>query len=201
MKNSQSVYSRYFTYIKPVTRMPIVKTYGPIIFTIIITTIFIIFAIKPTVQTILVLQKKLADSTQVLKKITEKAENLSAGKQNYDQIDSAIKLKITAAIPDTAKLKSITQSLEQTALKYNASISALQIQSLEITPKKEGEIGSLTEISFIFNTTGDYPNLMLLLQELKRSDRLISIDTVSLSRLAEEKGLIMSISGKTYYLK
>lgn len=200
MKDSQSIYSRYFTYIKPIAKLPIVKNYGPTIFTILTTTIFIIFAIKPTVETILVLQKKLSDSTQVLEKVTKKAENLTTGKQNYDQIDSNIKFKIQSAIPDTPQIKSITASLEQAANRHSASVSALQIQPLEISPKVEGKLGTLTEISFIFNTTGDYQNLISLLQDLKSSDRLIQIDSISLSALTEEKGIIMSVSGKAYYI-
>lgn len=201
MKNSQSIYSKYFTYIKPLTRIPIVKNYGSTIFTIFITMIFIIFAIKPTIETILVLQKKLSDSNQVFKKITEKAENLSTGRQNYDQMDMNIKAKIQSYIPDLPQIKSITQSLEQTAQKHSASVSALQIQPLEISPKEEDHVGSITEISFIFNTTGNYQNLISLLQDLKSNDRLIKIDSLSLSTLTEGEGIIMSISGKAYYIK
>ncbi len=201
MRDSKSIYSRYFTYIKPITKIPIVKNYGSAIFTILITAIFIIFAIKPTVETIIVLQKKLADSNQILEKITKKSENLSLGKQNYDQMDTNIKTKIQAGIPDHPEFKSITDALEQAAERNDASISALQIAPLEITSKIPNQVASLSEISFIFNTTGEYQKLILLLQDLKRSDRLISIDSMSLSTLSEEKGIIMSISGKAYYLK
>jgi len=201
MKNSKSIYSRYFTYIKPIGKLPIIKNYGSAIFTIIITIVFIIFAIKPTIETILVLQKKLSDSNQVVKKITEKAENLSTGRKNYDEMEKNIKAKIQSAIPDVPQLRSITDSLEQMAQKNSASISALQIQPLEVSPRNEGSVGSVAEISFIFNTTGEYTKLISLLQDLKSNDRLIQIDNLSLSALTEGEGLIMSISGKAYYIK
>ena len=73
---SKSQYSRYFTYIRPFTKLPIVRTYGSATFTLVVMTIFIFYAIKPTVETILVLQKKLEDSTQVLEKVNQKANNL-----------------------------------------------------------------------------------------------------------------------------
>ena len=115
MKSQPEIYSRYFTYIKPLAKLPIVKNYGPAIFTLLTITILIFFAIKPTIETILVLQKKLVDSDEVLQKITQKADNLSLGKKNYDLLDQSTKNKISTAIPDTASLKSVIQNLEQTA--------------------------------------------------------------------------------------
>lgn len=201
MKSESKIYSRYFTYIKPVTKLPIIRTYGSTIFTLLVTAIFILFAIKPTIATILVLQKKQADSNQVLKKVNQKANDLSAGKANYEKLSTNVKSKIAAAIPDIANLKSVIQTLEKTAKTYEASVSALQIQPLTLTTKANNQLGSLSEISFTFNVEGDYKKLILLLKDLKSSARLISIDNLSISKLAEGGGLLMSISGKTYYIK
>ena len=201
MRSESSRYSRYFTYIKPVTKMPIIKTYGSTIFTLIIMAIFIIFAIRPTIATILVLQKKLVDSKAVLEKLNQKANDLGLAKQNYNSLNETALFKISKAIPNTPELKSITQTLENTALKYNASISALQIQPQVFETKKEDTLGAISNISFIFNATGEYQNLISVLQDLKESSRLFSIDKLSLSRLSEGEGLIMSISGKAYFLK
>lgn len=201
MTPQSKLYSRYFTYIKPFAKLPIIRTYGSTIFTLIVITIFIFYAIKPTVETILVLQKKLEDSTKVLEKVTLKASNLSLGKQNYDNLSPEIKSKIEAAIPNTVNLKTIIQNLEQTAKLHDASISALQIQPLVIETQTESKLGTLTEASFTFNTEGEYKNLISLLQDLKSSARLISIDSLSLSKAGEGAGLIMSLSGKAYYFK
>lgn len=201
MRIQSQIYSRYFTYIKPVTRLPIARTYGSTIFTLLMITIFIIFAIRPTVETILVLQKKLADSNVVLEKVNKKAENLTLGKQNYENFSPNIKSRLTVAIPDNTQIKTIIQTLEKTAQNHQASVSALQFQPLTLEPKAEDKIGTLTEISFIFNVESEYKNIVSLLQDLKTSDRLVSIDHLSISKVSEGKGLIMSISGKAYYLK
>lgn len=201
MKSKSTIYSRYFTYIKPVTKLPIIKNYGPTIFTLVTISILIFFAIKPTVETIVVLQKKLADSDTLLQKVTEKANNLSLGKKNYDNLDQNIKKKISDAIPDAVSLKSVVQALEQSAKMHEASISALQFQPLVVNTKAENKVGVLDEISFTFNTEGSYQNLLALLQDLKTSGRLIAIDNLSLSKTNDGTSLIMSLSGKAYYLK
>lgn len=201
MKSKSSLYSRYFTYIKPIGKLPIVKNYGSAIFTLITMSIMILFAIKPTVETIIVLQKKLADEEEVLQKVTQKANNLAQGKKNYDNLSQDIKDKISAAVTETVSLKSLMLSLEQAAKVHQASISALQVQPLTIDAKTDNQLGTLSEISFTFNTEGDYKNLIGLLQDLKRSSRLISIDSLSMSKTEETKTLIMSLSGRAYYLK
>jgi len=184
-----------------VTRLPIVRTYGSTIVTLLVMVIFILYAIKPTIETILVLQKKLEDSKQVLEKVNQKANNLSAGKANYEKLDSAVKTKLAAAIPDTVNLKLLIQTLEQISLSHQASISALQIQPLVLETKLDNKVGTLSEVLFTFNVEGDYTNLISLLKDFKNSARLISIESLSLSKLSEGAGLIMSISGKAYYLK
>ncbi|MCL5784841.1 MAG: type 4a pilus biogenesis protein PilO [Patescibacteria group bacterium] len=201
MQSKSTLYSRYFTYIKPITRLPIVKNYGPTIFTLLTVSVLAYFAIKPTIETIVVLQKKLADSEVMLKKVTEKANNLSLAKKNYDNLNQGIKEKIVAAIPDTVSLKTITQTLETTAQAHEASISALQFQPLVIEAKTKAKTGSPAEIPFTFNIAGDYKNLVALLQDLKTSSRLITIDNLSISKTSDGTAIIMSLSGKAYYFK
>lgn len=202
MKSESALYSRYFTYVKPFTKIPIVKNYGSTIFSLLTISLLIYFAIKPTVETILVLQKKLADSNEVLEKVTQKANNLSLGKQNYDSLDVSVTDKIASLVPDTVSLNTIITALEQAAKINEASVSALQIQPLVIDTKMDkNQVGTISEISFIFNTEGEYKNLISLLGALKTSNRLISVDSLSLSKANDGTTLVMSLSGKAYYLK
>lgn len=201
MRNKSNIYFRYFTYIKPIAKFPIVKTYGSTIFTILVMIIFILFAIKPTVETILILQKKLEDSNQILIKLQEKGEKLSLGRENYENLNPSIETKIQAAIPNTAEFNNVIQILEGTAARYEASISALQIQPHTLEVKEENKVGIISEISFIFNVEGAYQNLISILQDLKTSSRLISTDNITLTKVSDEGGVIMSISGKVWYIR
>ena len=201
MKNTSLKYSRYFTYIQPLTRLPIIKNYGPYIFAFLTISVLTFFAIRPTLQTILVLQKELSNTEEILRKVEEKANNLSLAKKNYDEMDPNIKLEIFTVIPDTLNLKSLISALEETALAHEASVSALQIQPVVLNAKNTDHTGIVSEVSFIFNTEGEYENLIGILQDLRRSSRLISIGNLSLSKSGGERTLIMSLSGKAYYLK
>lgn len=201
MKSESMLYSRYFTYIKPIYKLPVVRNYGPTIFTLFVSALFIFFAIKPTVETILLLQKQIDDSNQVLEKATEKVNNLSLGKKNYDELDPVIKQKISLAIPDVVSLQSLIRSLEETTRIHEASVAALQIQPIIIETKVDQALGKPSEISFTFNIEGGYTDLIEILEEFKRSSRLISIENLSLSKVREGGTLIMSLSGKAYFFK
>lgn len=196
----QHFYSRYFTYIKPITGIPIVKTYAPVIFTVLTVTIFVIFAIKPTIETILILQKRLKDADAIVAEVNAKVENLSKGRENYQKLDKVVKDKIGSTIPDSIDLKSLIQTLERSAREHEASVSALQIQPTSLVIQESQEL-KLQEVSFIFNVETSYQAASAILQNLKRSSRLISIDKLTLNRAGEGKNLIMSISGKAYFLK
>ncbi len=194
-------YSRYFTYIKPVARSPIVKTYAAPIFTLMAMAIFIIFAIKPTVETILVLEKKIEEYKSAYEQITKKTEDLTQARTNYRNIDTEVKTKIQESLPSNPELRSLIQLLEQTAKVNEASISALQIQPLTIeAASMNNSGGEITEIGFTFNLESSYENLLKILAELHKNVRITSIDSLTVNKL-ESNTLFLSINGKAYYLK
>ena len=117
-----------------------------------------------------------------------------------ENLDPAIKSKIDNLVPDTVNLRSLIQNLEQTALLHEASISALQIEPLVVETKESITLGSLTEVKFTFNLAGEYSSLISVLEDLKKTSRLISIDNLALSK-SEESAIIMTISGKAFYIK
>lgn len=198
MKNKQ--YYRYYTYISPLIKSPLIKSYGTPILTLLALTIFIIFAIKPTISTITVLQKKSEDANILLERVNLKSENLAKGRNNYQALSSQVKDKIQQAIPQRAEFKTLIGTLEDTALAHQASISALQIQSVEVRPEKNLANSKLWEIKFTFNLEGGYDNLLSFLEKIKNSLRLVEIEQLAVNRSSDSKIIIMSIRGKAFYL-
>ncbi|MBI2600633.1 type 4a pilus biogenesis protein PilO [Candidatus Daviesbacteria bacterium] len=195
--------SRYFTYIKPVTKIPVIRTYGTTVITFAAMSIFLLFAIKPTIETILTLQIKLEDSREILKQVTQKAENLSLGKQNYDNLNTQLKTKIQSAIPGNITYTTLIQTFELSSKTYDATISAIQIQPLTIPHTTSTKFdNTLSEVSFTVNIEGPYEPLLKILAEIQKSPRLISIDDLIINKGSEESSnLLMSITGKAYYLR
>lgn len=194
-------YYRYFTYIAPVIRDPIIRTYGSLILTILALSVFTIFAIKPTVETIIILQKKLIDQQQILMSTNEKSQNLSLGSNNYKTLVSqGVKEKINSKVPFSPSIGELSASLEDAARATEASISAIQYQTFTISPATSSATPALLEIPFIYNLEGTYPDLLMVLKNLATSSRLIAINSLKFTKI-EGGGLLLSVSGKAYYLK
>ncbi len=197
---SKKRYYRYYTYIKPIFKIKALQLYGSYTLTIIATAFFVYFAIKPTVETILVLQKELADSQLVLEQITKKSEDIALASKNYGLLDLQIKQKINTAIPFNPEVRSIVINLERAAQAAQASISAIQIEPATITPQSEMP-SEATKVVFNFNTEGSYEALLKVLDGLKTSPRILSIDNLIMNRTTETGTIVMSVKGTAIYLK
>lgn len=194
-------YSRYYVYIKPVIGNKYVKSATPYIFSLLAIIIFVIFAIRPTILTIISLQKSIQDNQQTLDALEKKSRDLTDGKRNLENLDPNIKTLINTRLPDAVAVTTLINNLQITASK-TASISALQVQPVTIytndsnlNPKQ-----SLGEILFSLNAQGSYTSLLQTLDNITKSSRLINITSVLLSKSAEGT-IVLSISGKAYYLK
>lgn len=193
-------YSRYYTYIKPVSENKFVRSSAPYIFSIITTSILIIFAIRPTISTISNLQKNIENNQQVLDNITSKSLNLSEAKKRFESIPSSSKNKINTAIPQDAEITTLIASL-QNAVPKEATISAIHIEGVTVVDTQPLKIPpSLNEIKFIFNVQGSYTQIMATLSQLKKTSRTISIDTIDIGKQSEG-AILLSISGKGYFLR
>lgn len=196
-----SKYSRYYIYIKPVINNKYVRSFAPYIFSLLSLIIFIIFAIRPTVLTVIELQKNIQDNKSVLSTLEQKAKDLTDGKRNLENMDSALKNKINARLPKTPAITNLISNLQTSALNI-ASISALQVQPVTIYDNAVDQKAetTLNEIAFSFNIQGSYAELVTVLENLTKSSRLINLTSVVFNKTSEG-GTSLSVSGKSYYLK
>jgi hypothetical protein len=80
----QPKFSRYYTYVKPLTRNKFVRSYATTIFNMIAISIFAFYAIRPTVVTILALHKSLSEQKTILENVVSKRNSLAQGKANFE---------------------------------------------------------------------------------------------------------------------
>lgn len=195
-------YSRYYTYIKPILKNKIVKTYGSFVFSIITITILGVFALKPTLATIVSLQKSTSEQQQILNQVNEKVKMLSEGTKNYENLPGQTRTKLFNLIPDAPTLPKLIDITSSLASRYEASVSGIQFQSVELgTVTKELKKGAqLKEIELTLNLQGSYSQMTNFLKTLVLSDRLIVIKNVSFNKSADTP-LFMTVNAKTYYVK
>lgn len=195
-------YSRYYNYIKPFIRNRAVRVYSSVIFSLISITIFGLFAIKPTLATIVSLQKSIEQQQQILDTLNTNSLNLAQGKKNYDNLDPQFVSKLDNLLPNSTSLPNLIDSLESLAQSHQASISGLQFQPTELigTPMTLAKEASLKEIDFTINVQGSFSQLTNFLSALEKARRLITVSSVNFGK-SEDGPLVLSINAKAYFLK
>lgn len=195
-------YSRYRTFIRPLVKNKFVRTYSSLAFSLVAVMIFAVFAIKPTITTILVLEQNINEQRDVADKLKTKAQNLSLGKQNFEKIDQDTIDKINALLPRKTDITSVGESVATVVRSNEASVSAIQFQPTDLNGESNNlsAAPSLHEVSFVLNASGTYESLVASLNSLSNSSRLVRIDSVSMNPIAANQ-VSMSVSMRAFYLK
>ena len=197
-----SRYSRYFTYIKPVLRNKTVRTYSSLVFSVITITVFALYAIKPTLSTIVSLQKSITEQNALLEQVNQKRSALEQGKQNLGKIKQETRDKLDSMLPTYSSIPSLIDTLNKLASENQASISGIQFQPiiLETPPQRLNKNASLKEVLFTMNAVGTNASLTNLVNALNKADRLIIIDSITYNKPLDSP-IVLSITAKAYYLK
>jgi Tfp pilus assembly protein PilO len=195
-------HSRYYTYIEPVLKTPLVKTYGSLILSIVALIVFIVFAIKPTLETISNLQKELDIKTKTLADLNKKSEDLTLAQKNLNSLPSDTKLKLQTTLPTTVQVAGLVKSLEASTRESQATISALQFQPLVIEPEIEGgKDPILQEIPFVYTMENSYEVVNAILTNLRANPRLLVIDNFAINTRSDSTNLLLSVTGRAFYIK
>lgn len=180
------------------------KQYGMLVFTLLTLSFFGLFAINPTITTIVELRKKLADSEMANTQLENKLQAMSSLQQQYASIQPDLP-SVFAAIPEEPEAARLLGQIQQIAKQTNVTI--VNLSSLPVTikadpkaPKKPGEAKE-NSLAFSLEAVGTYDNLQQFLSLLDSFDRLLSITEVTITTEAslDETSRTLFVEGKGYY--
>lgn len=210
-------YRRYYQTIEPVLVKPKNKLYSTVIFFLLVISLFAWYAIRPTVQTILYLQREIADKSKVNAQMDTKINALIEAQTTYEAIAEKIPT-IAEALPDDPSVIKLLDQIKTIGLETNASVSAIQVGSSPLTqivtdetqkkavnPKK---IPFELPITLTFN--GTFPNILSFMQTLGSMRRLFRFESLSIApnttssvgiSTGSEKNLTVSVRMVTFFMK
>lgn len=165
-------------------------TFGALIF-------FGIFAINPTISTIAELRKELDDNLQVESQLQTKIENLSALHQQYVQLESDLHY-VTAAIPQSAEAPLLSAQIAALIQKYGLSLVSYRVAEVQLANTAQN---TTKTTSFIFNlqAEGSYDKMMGFANALANMNRIVTIESMSISRDQKTNDLVLSLRGRQYF--
>lgn len=196
-------HQRYLVKIKFFYKKPLVQVSANLTLTLLVVCFFVFFAIRPTLVTIVSLQKTLKESKEVNQQLSRKIDSLQQAQKIYAQIVDDLFL-VEAALPETAEFQSLALRINYLAFKNNLVLNSASFAGFDLVEVKENLAKGQpkTNYGFTLGLSGSFEQIKSFLTELEQIDRLIKINKVGFSA---EKGQVgvgdiqIEIEGEAYW--
>lgn len=221
-------FSRYSTYIEPILKTPKSKAYGMMILSLFAIAFFGIFAIRPTVLTIISLQSEIREDEKIDKQLGQKINSLTRAQDILDQ-NASKQYLLKEALPPTANVTALLSAIEKRAQDARVTIGNIQVRSITLSGEEKRSQSTfsstlaaqtnletqeqtppsgtapthstgLTEIKFLFTATGSYEALINFVNRLNTTRRIITVDGIHITAKEGAVTSIAEISAKAYQL-
>ncbi len=211
-------YRKYYQSIEPLLKRPSARAYTTVVFSFLAISLFGLYAILPTVQTILYLRREITDETNTNKEMDNKINALIDAQAYYQEIESLVPAVDQALPPDPDAVPIVVQ-LRNLASQSGVLISSIQLPSVPLlgkdtlNPSAHSSNGSSKQQ--MFNLTiavkGTYPMIKAYLDGIINMRRIVAINgititpienalTSSQSAVPSSRLLQLALKLQTFYL-
>lgn len=157
-----------------------------------------LFAINPTISTIIKLQKEIDDSKFVDSKLSEKINNLSSLQKEYESLKNDLPV-VFAAIPRNPEIPLLVAQVQAAA--SNSNVALINIQTFEVEIEKPKVPKEFSSYSFSLTADGSYNNLLNFLSTVSNMERVVAVDIISLTRKTGDANLQLTFKGRAFFNK
>lgn len=157
-----------------------------------------LFAINPTISTIVKLQKEIEDSNFVDRKLIDKINNLSKLQQDYELLKTDLPI-IFAAVPQNPEIPLLVAQVQAAA--SNANTTLINVQTFQVELEKPRIPKKFSSYSFSLTADGSYENLLKFLSSLTNMERVVGADIISVTRKAGGTNLQLTFKGRAFFNK
>jgi Tfp pilus assembly protein PilO len=193
--------TRYRQYLKmlPALKSDHAKAITMLIFTFAALSFLGVFAINPTLTTIVDLQQQLKESEDVHEKLVTKMNNLSNLQQQYNLLAGDLPV-VYDAIPQQASVPLFIAQVEALAKKNNLTVTSLQVSQVPLT---SGDASEKAALSFVFSleAEGTYDNMTSFLKSLTNFSRIVNLESVGIFRDSKSDALVLNVKGREFFKK
>ena len=173
------------------------RQYLTVILTFTALTIFSVFAINPTITTIVQLQKQLEDSKAYDQQLDEKITSIQTLQREYEALQQHLPL-LSSAIPTSPEAPKLIGQIRSLSTQHNLSVDEIQMGSV---PYSKDSIvkGTATSFPLEFTVKGNYTDIKAFVTEATTFDRIILLDKVVISRKVDDRLLDSSATMRAYF--
>ncbi|MCJ7805335.1 type 4a pilus biogenesis protein PilO [Patescibacteria group bacterium] len=186
-----------------------VKMFLEILLSAATISIFVVFAIKPTLLTIIDLINQLKSREQTISQMNQKINDIQTAEGLFNANPTTI-LLVPDAVPTDPSPDTFARQIEGISKKTSAKLLGVSIGDVTLVGKsqeavKQSDFAPLPEgakeVSFSVSIEGDYSSLTAFMTNIENLRRPIKIDVfnISSSKTQGGKTLVLVISGRVPY--
>ncbi len=194
-----SQYRRYYNYLQPILADPVVRSYFSLIASFLLVAFLVVFALSPTINTILGLQKKINDQRTIISTLDKKSNDLLKANEAYGQVQTLIPL-LNDALPIEPFPAKVTSDVNLVASQSAVTLSGPQFQPFELNMDTPTEVEGLGKVKISFTISGPKDNVRNFLAKIENTLRYIRIEGLIVGESKKPGTIIMDISAINYYL-
>lgn len=173
------------------------QKFTTIVLTLIALSLFGLFAINPTISTIVKLRKEISDNKFIERQLQQKINNLSTLQEKYGLLQNDLPL-ILSAVPIKPEVPLLV-ALTQTAAK-NSNVTLDSLQTSQVDLEKPGIAKKFSSFSFTLNADGTYNDLIKFITTITNIQRVVSLDSISITRKTGPTNLLqLNLKGRVFF--
>lgn len=190
-------------------RLPAVQVSLAVVLSLFVMSVFIVFALRPTIISITNLKKTIAESEKTLKQLDAKVVSLQKASSQLEAIKPLLN-SINTSIPNLgAEYAPLANSVEtlaaQTGVKVeNESISGTLLFSRVLSPFTPNKNQKIISMPFSIRVTGSYAAISEFMTKLLKMERIVLAESISITKenggKTDVQIVALNLAGNVFYL-
>lgn len=190
-------------------RMPAFQVSLTLVMSLFLMAIFVVFALRPTLLSIVNLKKTIDESKKVLQQLETKVSYLQKASSQLEKLKPLVPA-INASTPTSGAMYSpLTLALEEIAYQTNVvleseSLGSTLLYSRILSPFTPSKNQKIIDLPVNMKVSGTYPDVTGFLNKLLKMERIIAVDNITITKQAGTKtaavNVTINISGNAYYM-
>ena len=200
---------RYSQDLRRYYRMPAVQVSLTLVLSVFLMSVFVVFALRPTILSIVNLKKTISESKKVLQQLETKVNFLQKASNQLETLRPVIP-NINNSIPNNGAMYSpITLAIDELAYQVGViveseSLGPTLLYSRILSPFTPNKNQKVVELSFSLRVSGGYSEVTDFLNMMMKMERNVLVDNVTIAKQAGAKNstasVTMNVSGLAFYL-
>jgi Tfp pilus assembly protein PilO len=171
---------KYYRPLEPILKKPKNRMYTATVLSFLTVSLFVWYAIRPTVQTILSLRREIKDNTVINRQMETKIETLVEALSVYQSVEDKLPF-LEQSIPKDPSMVQIMMQIRNLANASGATISGMSTGSSPVlnpeipVSNTKPPVFSTVTTPVVINIEGSYQSLRQFLEGITRMRRTVTV--------------------------